>query len=41
VSRHGTKLRLPFDALFLGARSARPVRRHAVNSRRSAPRPWI
>jgi hypothetical protein len=24
----------------LGTRSARPVRRHAVSSRRSAPRPW-
>ena len=23
-----------------GTRSARPVRRHAVSSRRSAPRPW-
>ena len=34
-----TKLRLPFDARFLGTRSARPVRRQAVSSRRSAPRP--
>ena len=24
-----------------GTRSARPVRRHAVSSRRSAPRPWM
>src|ERR1700761_4914386 len=34
-----TKLRLPLDVLFLGTRSARPVRRQAVSSRRSAPWP--
>jgi hypothetical protein len=34
-------LRRPVESRPRGTRSARPVRRQAVNSRRNAPRPWM